>query len=149
MHVDFVSNYGSPKSFLSKEGIEKFIDWRPDYKTAVFETIDGAYQQGQAVDKFEMLTLSEVGKMSKSKFNVINPDAVINRYGTDCFRMYEMFLGPIEQSKPWDTKGIDGVSKFLKKYWSLFFDKNGEWSVSEEAPNKDELKILHLSLIHI
>ncbi len=146
VHVDFVSNYGSPKSFLSKEGIEKFIDWRPDYKTATFETIEGTYQHGQAIDKFELLTLSEVGKMSKSKFNVINPDAVIDRYGTDCFRMYEMFLGPIEQSKPWDTKGIDGVSKFLKKYWSLFFDKNGEWSVSDEAPTKDELKILHTAI---
>ncbi len=146
VHVDFVSNYGSPKSFLSKEGIEQFIEWRPAYKTAIFETVDGTYQHGQAVDKFEMLTLSEVGKMSKSKFNVINPDAVISRYGTDCFRMYEMFLGPIEQSKPWDTKGIDGVSKFLKRYWGLFFDKNGDWSVSDEAPTKDELKILHTAI---
>jgi len=77
---------------------------------------------------------------------VINPDAVIGRYGTDCFRMYEMFLGPIEQAKPWDTKGIDGVSKFLKRYWSLFFDKGGNWSLSEEAPTKDELKILHTAI---
>ncbi len=146
VHVDFVSNYGSPKSYLSKEGIEKFLDWRPEYKNATFETIDGTYQKGQEVDKFEMLTLSEVGKMSKSKFNVINPDSVIDRYGTDCFRMYEMFLGPIEQAKPWDTKGIDGVSKFLKKYWALFFDKNGNWSLSDDAPTKDELKILHTAI---
>ena len=146
VHVDFVSNYGSPKSHLNKEGIQKFVDWRPTYKNATFETIDGSYKIGQEVEKFEMLTLSEVGKMSKSKFNVINPDSVIDHYGTDCFRMYEMFLGPIEQSKPWDTKGIDGVSKFLKKYWSLFFDNEENWSVSDEAPTKDELKILHTAI---
>ena len=146
VHVDFVSNYGSSNSYLDKEGIEKFIKWRPEYKNAIFEVIDGTYQSGQEADDFKILTLSEVGKMSKSKFNVINPDEVIGQYGTDCFRMYEMFLGPIEQSKPWDTKGIDGVYKFLKKYWSLFFNEKGEFEVSNEKPNPVELKILHTAI---
>jgi len=146
VHVDFVSNYGSPKSHLTKEGIEKFINWRKEYKNATFEAGNCSYKNGESPADISMLTLSEVGKMSKSKFNVINPDAVIGRYGTDCFRMYEMFLGPIEQAKPWDTKGIDGVSKFLKRYWGLFFDKNGAWSLSDEAPTKDELKILHTAI---
>ena len=151
VHVDFVSNYGSPKSFLSKEGVDQFIAWRPEYKEAVFESESGTYQNGaislkEGAEAFEMTTLSEVGKMSKSKFNVINPDQVIDRYGTDCFRMYEMFLGPIEQSKPWDTKGIDGVSRFLRKFWSLFFDQQGNFNLSDDAPSKEELKSLHTAI---
>ncbi len=84
-------------------------------------------------------------KMSKSKFNVQNPDEIVARYGADCFRMYEMFLGPIEQSKPWDTKGIDGVNRFLRKYWALYFNNN-EWSVSDEKPTGEEYKILHTAI---
>ncbi|MBK8626105.1 MAG: leucine--tRNA ligase [Saprospiraceae bacterium] len=84
-------------------------------------------------------------KMSKSKYNVQNPDEVVEKYGADCFRMYEMFLGPIEQSKPWDTKGIDGVNRFLRKYWSLFFDENG-WNVSEAKPTAEEYKVLHTAI---
>lgn len=84
-------------------------------------------------------------KMSKSKYNVQNPDEIVSKYGADCFRMYEMFLGPIEQSKPWDTKGIDGVNRFLRKYWSLYFSEKG-WEVSDEAPTAEENKILHTSL---
>ncbi|MBL0026667.1 MAG: class I tRNA ligase family protein [Saprospiraceae bacterium] len=83
--------------------------------------------------------------MSKSKYNVQNPDEVVAKYGADCFRMYEMFLGPIEQSKPWDTKGIDGVNRFLRKYWSLYFSDNG-WNVSDAEPTKEELKILHTAI---
>ncbi|MCL4113828.1 UNVERIFIED_CONTAM: hypothetical protein GTU68_041390 [Idotea baltica] len=90
-----------------------------------------------------MIQDSEVGKMSKSKYNVINPDEVVDRYGTDCFRMYEMFLGPLENSKPWDTQGIDGVYKFIKKLWRLFFDENGNLQVVDERPSPEELKILH------
>ena len=146
VHVDFVSNYGSPSSFLDKAGIEKFINWRSEYKNAIFEAVDGTYQKGQMSEDFKMLTLSEVGKMSKSKFNVINPDGVISQYGTDCFRMYEMFLGPIEQSKPWDIKGIDGVSKFLKRYWGLFFNKQEQFDLSDAEPTKEELKILHAAI---
>ena len=84
----------------------------------------------------------EVEKMSKSKFNVVNPDDIIDQYGADVFRMYEMFLGPIEQSKPWDTKGIDGVLKFIRKFWNLFYQENS-WIVCDEEPTKQELKILH------
>lgn len=84
-------------------------------------------------------------KMSKSKYNVQNPDEIVSRYGADCFRMYEMFLGPIEQSKPWDTKGIDGVNRFLRKYWSLYFDENG-WSVNDNTPTAEEYKILHTTI---
>lgn len=151
VHVDFVSNYGSPKSYLSKEGIEQFIAWRPEYGEAIFESESGTYHKGavtlkDGADELVMTTLSEVGKMSKSKFNVINPDQVIDRYGTDCFRMYEMFLGPIEQSKPWDTKGIDGVSRFLRKFWGLFFDQHGNFQLSDEAPTKEELKSLHTAI---
>ncbi|MBX2870465.1 MAG: leucine--tRNA ligase [Saprospiraceae bacterium] len=151
VHVDFVSNYGSPKSYLSKAGIGKFIEWRPEYKEAIFESASGTYQNGSVslqdgAEELVMTTLSEVGKMSKSKFNVINPDKVIDRYGTDCFRMYEMFLGPIEQSKPWDTKGIDGVSRFLRKFWGLFFDQQGNFQLSDAAPSKEELKSLHTAI---
>lgn len=85
----------------------------------------------------------EVEKMSKSKYNVVNPDDMVAAYGADCFRMYEMFLGPIDQAKPWDTKGIDGVAKFLRRLWSLFFDENGQIQLSNEEPSKEELKILH------
>jgi leucyl-tRNA synthetase len=84
-------------------------------------------------------------KMSKSKFNVQNPDDIVDRYGADCFRMYEMFLGPIEQSKPWDTKGIDGVNRFLRKFWSLFYLGN-DWSVESSTPSPEELKVLHTTI---
>ncbi len=149
VHVDFVTNYGSPNSHLNSEGIEKFIAWRPEYTDAVFKFKEGTYQKNNAEnstgDKVNMLTLSEVGKMSKSKFNVINPDEVTAKYGTDCFRMYEMFLGPIEQSKPWDTNGIDGVSKFLKKFIELFYS-NEEFNLDESSASSQELKILHTAI---
>ena len=88
----------------------------------------------------------EVEKMSKSKFNVINPDEVIDKYGADVFRMYEMFLGPIEMHKPWDTKGIDGISRFLKKFWHLFFNNEGNFSIDESNATDEELKILHKTI---
>jgi leucyl-tRNA synthetase len=87
--------------------------------------------------------------MSKSKYNVINPDDVVKIYGADCFRMYEMFLGPIEQSKPWDTKGIDGVSKFLKRFWSLYCHQD-QWLVHQNGePDRDSLRILHQTIQRI
>ncbi len=86
---------------------------------------------------------NEVEKMSKSKYNVVNPDDVIEKNGADCFRMFEMFLGPIEQSKPWDDKGISGVSNFLRKFWRLFYDDKGNWRVKDEAPTDAEMKVLH------
>ncbi|NUO02885.1 MAG: class I tRNA ligase family protein, partial [Saprospiraceae bacterium] len=88
----------------------------------------------------------EVEKMSKRWFNVVNPDDVVDKYGADCFRMYEMFLGPLEQAKPWNTKGIDGVSRFLRKFWSLFYDDKGRFLVTEGTPSRDELKVLHRTI---
>ena len=148
VHIDFVKNYGSDNSYLDQESIEQFIAWRPEYGDAIYETTEGIYQNGTfqgtgAEAEYKMVTVSEVGKMSKSKYNVVNPDDVVARYGADCFRMYEMFLGPIEQSKPWDTKGIDGVSKFLRKYWSLFYNENGDYIVEDAAPTDDEYRVLH------
>ena len=91
--------------------IEAFKKWRPEFETAEFILEDGKYICGWAVEK-----------MSKSMFNVVNPDDIVEKYGADTLRLYEMFLGPLEQSKPWDTNGIDGVHRFLKKFWNLFFD---------------------------
>ncbi len=88
----------------------------------------------------------EIEKMSKRWFNVVNPDDIVEKYGADCFRMYEMFLGPIEQAKPWNTKGIDGVIRFLRKFWSMFYDDKGRFLVNEEAPTRDELKVLHRTI---
>ena len=139
--VDFVTDYGLETSHLNASGLEQFIAWRPEYKDARFETASGAWSAGQT-EAIKFYTLSEVGKMSKRYFNVVNPDDIVEKYGADCFRMYEMFLGPIEQSKPWDTKGIDGVSKFIKKFWGLFFNEGGLQVVDTE-PQKEEMKILH------
>lgn len=111
--------------------VEAFRKFRPDAAEATFWLEDNAFHCGW-----------EVEKMSKSKFNVVNPDALIEKYGADTLRMYEMFLGPIEQSKPWNTNGIEGVYKFLRKFWSLFHSGN-EWNISEEPASKAELKILH------
>ncbi|HFA47693.1 MAG TPA: leucine--tRNA ligase [Bacteroidetes bacterium] len=146
--VDYVVNYGSPDSYLNIDAIKKFMDWRPEYKDAIFECSKGVFHKGEFTPKGDatdshLFTFSEVGKMSKSKYNVINPDDVVEQYGADTFRMYEMFLGPIEQAKPWDTKGINGVAGFLRKMWALFFDKNGNFNVSDAAPTKEELKTLH------
>jgi leucyl-tRNA synthetase len=95
-------------------------------------------------DKF--LVKREVEKMSKSKFNVQTPDELVEKFGADTLRMYEMFLGPLEQSKPWDTKGINGVHNFLRKFWRLFHDQTGNLLISDEAPSKDSLKTLHKTI---
>lgn len=112
--------------------LEKFRQWRPENADAEFILEDGKYVCGY-----------EVEKMSKSKFNVVNPDDIIEQYGADTLRMYEMFLGPLEQSKPWNTNGIEGVHKFLRKFWRLFHDADSNFSVSGETPTKAELKSLH------
>ncbi len=130
--IDFVSDYGSDSSYLSAEGIEQFRNWRSDYKNAQYITNAAG----------NLVTHSEVGKISKSKYNVINPDDVVAEYGADCFRLYEMFLGPIEDSKPWDVKGITGVSKFLRKLWALFYNED-QLLVTKEKATKAELKALH------
>lgn len=111
--------------------IEAFKKWRPEFNTAQFILEDDKYICGWAVEK-----------MSKSMFNVVNPDDIVERYGADTLRLYEMFLGPLEQSKPWDTNGIDGVHRFLKKLWNLFFDNNN-LAVKNNEPTKEELKSLH------
>jgi leucyl-tRNA synthetase len=149
--IDYVVNYGSPDSHLDAEAILQFVTWRPNYADAEFEDAQGrvwspTMPETDRPEDFRLVTHTEVGKMSKSKFNVINPDDVVERYGADCFRMYEMFLGPIEQAKPWDTKGIDGVSKFLRKFWNLFFDENGRFLVNELEPDKEEWRILHTAI---
>jgi leucyl-tRNA synthetase len=111
--------------------IEKFKAWRPEFADAEFILEDGKYVCGWAVEK-----------MSKSMFNVVNPDDIVEKFGADTLRLYEMFLGPLEQSKPWDTNGIDGVSRFLRKLWNLFF-VGDTFTVSDEQPTADELKSIH------
>lgn len=113
---------------------EKFKNWNPDYKSAEFILEDGKYVCGWAVEK-----------MSKSMYNVVNPDDIVEKYGADTLRLYEMFLGPLEQSKPWDTNGIDGVHRFLKKLWGLFY-KDNNLLINDEAPTADELKVLHKTI---
>ena len=112
--------------------IEAFKNWRPEYNNAEFILEDGKYICGWAVEK-----------MSKSMFNVVNPDVIVEKYGADTLRLYEMFLGPIEQSKPWDTNGIDGVHRFLKKLWGLFYGNQNTLQVTEGEPTPEELKSLH------
>ncbi len=111
---------------------EAFRNWNPEYKTAEFILEDGKYICGWAIEK-----------MSKSMFNVVNPDDIIEQFGADTLRLYEMFLGPLEQSKPWDTNGIDGVHRFLKKLWGLFYQRSGELHISNEEPSAEELKAIH------
>ena len=111
--------------------IEAFKAWMPEYATAEFILEDGEYVCGWAVEK-----------MSKSMFNVVNPDMICDTYGADTLRLYEMFLGPLEQSKPWDTKGIDGVNRFIRKVWRLFYDRDG-FIVTDQKADPAELKALH------
>ena len=98
---------------------------------------------------FSYITESEVGKMGKRYHNAVNPDDVVAEYGADCFRMYEMFLGPIEQSKPWDINNIDGVGRFVRRFWSLFIDDNGNWVVQDETPSDDARKILNQAIYKV
>jgi len=111
--------------------LDKFRAWRPDFANAEFILEDGRYVCGYAVEK-----------MSKSMFNVVNPDDIVERYGADTLRLYEMFLGPLEQSKPWDTNGIDGVNRFLKKLWGLFY-KADTFTVNDTEPSRESLKSIH------
>jgi leucyl-tRNA synthetase len=115
--------------------LEGFRKWKPDYSNAEFILEGGKY-----------ITGSRLEKMSKRYFNVVNPNDVVNKYGADTFRMYEMFLGPLEASKPWDVKGIEGVHRFIKKLWRLFFDEPKGKIWNEEKANPQELKALHRAL---
>ena len=112
--------------------LDAFKAWRAEYADAEFVLEDGKYICG-----------NEVEKMSKSKYNVVNPDNICDEYGADTLRLYEMFLGPLEQFKPWNTNGIDGVFKFLRKTWRLFYDQNGNLLVSDETPTPEEQKVIH------
>ncbi len=113
--------------------LEAFKAWSPEYATADFVLEDGKYICGWAIEK-----------MSKSMYNVVNPDMIVENYGADTLRLYEMFLGPVEQSKPWDTNGIDGCFRFLKKLWALFWDKDGNLALTDNGePSADSLKTLH------
>nr|MBE6191824.1 leucine--tRNA ligase [Rikenellaceae bacterium] len=114
---------------------EAFRRWMPDFANAEFILEDGKYICGWAIEK-----------MSKSMFNVVNPDYIVDNYGADTLRMYEMFLGPLEQSKPWDTNGIDGVHKFLKRLWRLFYDRDGKYLVNDEQPTEQEMRTLHKTI---
>lgn len=129
MHVDVNIVYNDHLN------LEKFKAWRPDLADAEFILEDGKYTCG-----------SEVEKMSKSKYNVVNPDDIIERYGADTLRLYEMFLGPLEQFKPWNTNGIDGVYKFLRKLWNLYHSNSGELQISDAEPTKEEFKALHKAI---
>ncbi|MDG1136424.1 MAG: leucine--tRNA ligase [Bacteroidales bacterium] len=114
---------------------EEFVNWRPEFKDAEFILEDGKYICGHDIEK-----------MSKSKHNVQNPDSLIEKYGADTLRLYEMFLGPLEQDKPWDTNGIEGVFRFLRKLWRLYFDENDTIIVTSEKANDNELKSLHKAI---
>ena len=115
--------------------IEAFRKWRPEFHDAEFILEDGKYICGWAIEK-----------MSKSMFNVVNPDYIVEAYGADTLRMYEMFLGPLEQSKPWDTNGIDGVHKFLRRFWAKFYNRDGKYLVNDEKATPTELKTLHKTI---
>ena len=112
--------------------IDAFRKWRPEYANAEFVLEEGKYVCGWAVEK-----------MSKSMYNVVNPDMIVDKYGADTLRLYEMFLGPVEQSKPWDTNGIDGCHRFLKKFWALFYGREGGLLADDREPSAAELKAVH------
>ena len=118
-----------------KLNVEEFKAWRPEYTDAEFVLEDGEFKCGFIVEK-----------MSKSKYNTVTPDDMIEKYGADTLRMYEMFLGPIELSKPWNTHGIDGVAKFLRRLWALFYDVNGDFLVTDDKPRAEEYKVLHKTI---
>lgn len=112
--------------------VDAFKKWRPEYENAEFKLENGKYICGWAVEK-----------MSKSKYNVVNPDMIVEKYGADTLRLYEMFLGPVEASKPWDTNGIDGCSRFIKKLWNLYWTKDGKFAAEDCEASKEELKAVH------
>ncbi len=138
--------------------VVRYLEFRNDLQRAVFVTTNGYQIFEKASGEWRLIfenfkderrsiyTKPEIEKMSKSKFNVVNPDQIVNDYGADTLRMYEMFLGPLEASKPWSTQGIDGVFKFLRRFWNLFHDGNGNFRVSDAEPTREELKVLHKTI---
>ena len=145
--IDF-AEFNGGKYYLTKEKLQELKNTHPRFGNVNFLTKEICSKLGIEAfeiseDKVELLPVVE--KMSKSKYNVVNPDDMIAQYGADTFRMYEMFLGPIELSKPWDTKGIEGVSRFLRKFWNLFFTED-KLTLSDAEPTNEELKILHQTI---
>jgi leucyl-tRNA synthetase len=143
--VDETSVDNEPSFRLYRDAVDKLVDDEAQdaaYFRSVLEQGKGFVWETDKEGR-EYIELSfQMGKMSKSKYNVINPDDICARYGTDCFRMYEMFLGPIDQAKPWSVSGIDGVYRFLRRYWNLYVTDEA-LKVSDDEPTKDEMKVLH------
>ena len=141
-HIDFVSDYGSKNSYLSPNQIGEFTKWRPEYKNALFEINNQQYTVSDLTKNpsLKIHTLTEHGKMSKRYFNTIDPEKICDLYGADTLRCYEMFLGPIEEHKPWNVNGISGVFGFLKKSWALF------QQAKQVEQTKEELKTLHKTI---
>ncbi len=153
VHVDFVSDYKKTDSasYLNNDGIAKFKEWRPEYSSAVFECsngeiVEGIFEGNEGSIEPIFYTKSEIGKMSKRWFNVVNPDDICEEYGADTLRLYEMFLGPLEDAKPWNISGIDGVYRFLKKTWKLFVDSDGNLALNDTEADKKSLKTLHAAI---
>lgn len=155
--IEFVQNYNATDrdSYLDEDGIKSFARWQK-FKNPIFVNNNGFYKLNEnrfysfekeleSVTDIKFFTHSEVGKMSKSKYNVVNPDDICEEYGADTLRLYEMFLGPLEQAKPWNTAGITGVFGFLKKLWRLYFDDNG-LIVTANPASKEALKTLHKTI---
>ena len=146
----------------SKIDLNKLISTFNDYKDSLFITNNGGFFRGGIFYKYDFnlnnfsestdiplnifMTFSEVEKMSKSKYNVVTPDDLVEKYGADTLRLYEMFLGPLEQHKPWDTQGIEGVFRFIRKLWKLYHDYDNNLAISDEEPTKAELKVLHKTI---
>ena len=141
-HIEFVSDYGSKNAYLSPNQIAEFIRWRPEYKNALFEINNQQYTVSDLIKNpsLKIHTLTEHGKMSKRYFNTIDPEKICDLYGADTLRCYEMFLGPIEEHKPWNVNGITGVFSFLKKSWALFHQ------AKQTEQTKEELKTLHKTI---
>ncbi|MCB0734069.1 MAG: leucine--tRNA ligase [Flavobacteriales bacterium] len=148
--VDFIRDYEKTDapSYMDLQSLKLFIDWRPEFQNGKFICKNGVWQNGifePNGDDYEpvLFTASEIGKMSKSRFNVVNPDDICEEYGADTLRLYEMFLGPLEDAKPWSTSGIDGVYRFLRKFWKLYVDKDGNYLPTDAKPDAANLKTLH------
>ncbi len=143
----FLNEYVDARGRVYEQSLRKlFNDSRFFVQPHDVDFENDVYWEIDSEGKRFIVPSSEVEKMSKSKWNVYNPDKIVENYGADTLRMYEMFLGPLEQSKPWNTQGIDGVFKFLRRFWNLFHDSTGNFTVSDAEPTKDELKVLHKTL---
>lgn len=148
--VAYVKGDGAD-AHLDLEGLRSLIEWRSEYAGAVFETPDGKYTANDLDGNthVKVYTRTEIGKMGKRYHNAVDPNDVVAQYGADCFRMYEMFLGPLEQAKPWDTRNIDGVGRFLRRFWDLYHDETNTLSVTDDEPTREELRILHQTIARV